>query len=215
MTYLHNCFLGICLYLFLFGCNPTETKKEYFRFNKIKIPEGWFDNSPNDEILNRINIFGKKRLDSLLENSDLELKNFTEINYYTKYNLYDNENNYKSIPSIRVHLLKNYLGLNIQQLKKYYENSIPEWEKIGYKNVNIIESKFLSSLNTKGVEIKTTFDYINPYLNTIEKHRSRQYYFFISENYYLQISMNDTEDDKCDEVYDEILKSILIKSAQV
>ena len=45
------------------------------------------DNSPEDEILNRINVFGKNQL-ILIESSDLNLK-FTEINYYTKYDIYN------------------------------------------------------------------------------------------------------------------------------
>ena len=215
MTNLYNKFLGIFLYLFFLTCNSPEVNKDNFRFNKIEIPEGWYDNSPEDEILNRINVFGKNQLDSLIKSSDLNLKNFTEINYYTKYDIYnDNPDSYKFIPSIRVHLLKNYLDMDIIKLKTYYENSISGWENLGFENVNIIKSNLLYSQNKKIVEIIISYNFLNPYTNILENLRSRQYYLFISENYYLQISMNDSEDNNCNKVFDKILDSILIKKAQ-
>lgn len=177
---------------------------------QITPPNGWMDySSGKEEMLNRINVWGSNLTDAIIENSDLNLKNFTELKYYTKYDIYDPKS-YRSIPSIRVYLLKNYMNKSLNELKEYY---LKDWElmekkELGHKNVNIIEASIIKINNKEAIKFRTTFEFINPYLEIKEKHRSRIYYFFISENYYLQISMNDTEYDKCDMTFDRVLNKI-------
>ena len=177
---------------------------------QINPPNGWMDySSGNEEMANRITFWGSKLTDAIIENSDLNLKNFSELKYYTKYDMYSSKSK-RSMPSIRVYLLKNYMNKSLNELKEYYLNDwkLMENKGIGYENVNIIESNIIKINNKEGIKFRTTFEFINPYLEIKEKHRSRIYYFFISENYYLQITMNDKEYDKCDMTFDRVLNKI-------
>ena len=177
---------------------------------KINNPTGWTDySSGNEEKLNRITVLGSKLTDALIESSDLNLKNFTELNYYTKHDVYSNESN-RSIPAIRVYMLKNYMNKSFKELKEYYLNSLKAMEGngMGYKNVKITEAKNITINGKTGIEFRIEFEFFNQYLKSIEKHRGRSYYFFISENYYLQINMNDTQYDKCDSIFDRTLAKI-------
>lgn len=184
----------------------------FFAFGQLEInsPDGWMDYSNGDEeTLNRINIWGEKLVDAIIENSDLDLKNFTELKYYTKYDIY-NTKSFRSIPSIRVYLLKNYMNKTLNELKEYY---LKDWElmekkELGHKNLKIIESSILNLNNRDAIKFKIEFDFLNPYLNIMEKHRSRILYFFVSKNYYIQISMNDTEDDNCNLIFERFLDEI-------
>jgi hypothetical protein len=177
---------------------------------KINNPTGWMDySSGNEEKLNRITVFGSELTDALIENSDLDLKKFTELNYYTKFDMYSNESN-RSIPAIRVYMLKNYMNKSLKELKEYYLNALKAMESsgLGYENVNITKAKNITINGKTGIEFMIEFEFLNPYLEIKEKHRGRSYYFFISESYYLQINMNDTEYDKCDRIFDRTLAKI-------
>lgn len=184
----------------------------FFCFSQFKInkPSGWMDySSGNEEKLNRITVFGSELTDALIESSDLNLKEFTELNYYTKFDMYSNESN-RSIPAIRVYMLKNYMNKSLKELKEYYLNALKAMESsgLGYENVKINEAKNITTNGKTGIEFRIEFEFLNPYLEIKEKHRGRSYYFFISENYYLQINMNDTEYYKCDRIFDRTLAEI-------
>ena len=69
-------------------------------FSQINLdkPEGWYDYSNgNEEFINRINVLGKELTDQIIENSDLKEKDFSELIYYTKYDLYEH-NSDSTIP---------------------------------------------------------------------------------------------------------------------
>jgi len=63
---------------------------------QINLPNGWMDySSGNEEMANRITIWGSKLTDAIIENSDLNLKEFSELKFYTKYDMYSVlENNF-------------------------------------------------------------------------------------------------------------------------
>lgn len=181
----------------------------FFSQSIIEKPDGWFDYSGgNEETLNRINIFGKTLTDEIIQNSGLELKEFTELAYFTKYDLYKHDSD-KTIPTVRTYLLKNYLQKNLAELQDYYvgERVVKELQQAGYINVQVVKD----GINFKDgvIEIFRTYDYLNQRLNIIEKHTSRQYVFFISESYYALVFMNDTEADKCSDEYAKLRTEII------
>ena len=180
----------------------------------IQKPQGWFDYSSDDSvILNVKNILGSELTDDIIEKSDLGLKEMVVLHEFMKYSRYFN-NNGRTIPSVKVILLKNYRQLDLTGLKNKYTDGffnelVPLFtaDNLGDK-FKLVDSGFVTVDDKQGVFLKTKFDFNNPDSGLVEKYRSTSYYFFVSKNYYVQISLNDTEKDDCEKEFNLLLKSL-------
>jgi hypothetical protein len=172
----------------------------YGQFSVNK-PSNWYDNSSSNEIYENINriIQNEKKSNDLI--NDIELKKGVIIKAFSKYDV----NKSKGLsPSIIVALVKNEYHHNLTTLKKDSEtNFIKELKKYTI-NVNLKYSKYITIDDKKGFLIHNTYNLPN-YKENI---RSWVYFFFLSDNYFVQISFSDLDSDICENLFSEFLKTI-------
>lgn len=172
----------------------------YGQFSVNK-PSNWYDNSSSNEIYENINriIQNEKKSNDLI--NDIELKKGVIIKAFSKYDVNKSEG---LSPSIIVALVKNEYHHNLTTLKKDSETNLIKELKKYTINVNLKYSKYITIDDKKGFLIHNTYNLPN-YKENI---RSWVYFFFLSDNYFVQISFSDLDSDICENLFNEFLKTI-------
>lgn len=167
----------------------------------IEKPNNWYDNSSNKEIYDNINRIVQNKIKSKVIIKDIELKKGLIIKAFSKYDI--KKTNDLS-PSITVAIVKNVYHFNIATLKKNSEtNLIKELKKYSV-NSNLKYSNYITIDSNKGFLIHNTFNLPN----FRENIRSWVYFFFLNNDYFIQISFSDFDSDNCKNTFDEVLKTL-------
>jgi hypothetical protein len=167
----------------------------------VEKPINWYDNSSNNELYENINriIQNKKKSNDLI--NDIELKKGVIIKAFSKY---DVNKSHGLSPSIIVALVKNSFHHNLTTLKKDSETNLIKGLKKYTINVNLKYSKYVTIDDNEGFLIHNTYNLPN-YKENI---RSWIYFFFLSDDYFIQISFSDLDSDICENLFNEVLKTI-------
>ena len=167
----------------------------------IEKPINWYDNSSNNELYENIIriIRNEKKSNDLI--NDIELKKGVIIKAFSKYDVNKSEG---LSPSIIVALVKNEYHHNLTTLKKDSETNLIKELKKYTINANLKYSKYITIDDKKGFLIHNTYNFPN-YKENI---RSWVYFFFLSDDYFVQISFSDLDSDICKNLFIEVLKTI-------
>tara|TARA_B100000524_G_scaffold244338_2_gene130957 strand:- start:1789 stop:2379 length:591 start_codon:yes stop_codon:yes gene_type:complete len=176
-------------------------EKEQKASNKINIekPDGWFDMNVGDVYIE--NLKRAELNDELIEKMEAS-EDGVVLYFYTKYDL----SNYDGIsPTINLTLRKNVSYYNLEDLL-YQGSLMPEVSKeMGLEEYSLLKNEYTYLPNgTKAVEQNSTFKLPN----RAEKISSSVYFYFISDKWYVQLSLSCVDDEKCDEVYNKVLKNL-------
>ena len=181
-----------------------SNEKEETASIKINIekPDGWFDMNSGDAYIENLKrtVGGNEFSDELIE--EIEDGDDIVLYFYTKYDL----SKYAGVsPTINLTLRKNIDKSSLEDL--LYEGSLmPEISKeIGLEEYSLLKNEYTYLPNgTKAVKLKSTFKIAN----RPEKITSTVYFYFISDKWYVQLSLSCVDDEKCDEVYNKVLENI-------
>ena len=167
----------------------------------INKPEGWYDNSSNNEVIENIKraISEKPLSGNLID--EIEKKGVVVLKFFNKYNLETYE--YMS-PSINVSMVKNIYNFNITDLKKNSETALINDIKKFASNVKLNESNFVEINDHNGFYIIVSYG-MNNYLEEI---RSKIFFFMLSNKYFLQISLVDLKNDNCQNIFDTFMNNL-------
>lgn len=170
----------------------------------IEKPNNWYDHSSNIELYENITriIRNEKKSNELI--NEIKQKKGVIIKAFSKYDVN------KSVglsPSIIVGLIRNIYHHNITTLKKDSEANLIKELKSYTKNANLNYSKYITIDDNKGFLIHYTYNLPN-YKENI---RSWVYYFFLSDEYFVQMTFSDLESDICENLFIEVLKTIKFK----
>ena len=167
----------------------------------IEKPYGWYEISSNNEVYENIEriIVDKSNSKNLID--DIEIKEALLIKAFSKYNL-DTYNGLS--PMINVSLVKNIYDHNIFSLKKDTEiNFINDLTKIAL-NVKLNKSDFIVLSKKKGFYINISYDL----KDFSEKVRSSVYFFMLSDQFFIQISLTDFDNDDCKIIFKKFIEEL-------
>ena len=102
-------------------------------------------------------------------------------------------------------LRKNIDKFNLEDL--FYQGSLMTevMKEMGFEEYSLLKNEYTNLPNgTKAVKQKSTYKLPN----RIEKITSNIYFYFISDKWYVQLSLSCVDDEKCDEVYNKVLENI-------
>jgi hypothetical protein len=167
----------------------------------IKKPLNWYDNSSNEQLYeNIVNVILNEKKSNILIN-DVELKKGKIIKAFSKYDVAKSKG---LSPSITVTVVKNVYHYNISTLRKNSENNLINELKKYAQNVILKKSEKLVLDGKQGFFIHSTFKLPNFSQNI----RSWVYFFFLTDDYFIQISFSDFDNDNCEIIYKKVLNSI-------
>ena len=169
---------------------------------KIDKPIGWVDNTS----YYKDNTAKKTNLQTLLKdgtNKEILIESITDPSLYvfTKYNL-EEVSNTDFIPSINV-VLSTDTNWELKDMEIVSKDIFSQM-RLSLDNFKLIKNDYIGINGKEGFLFHSTFN-VNSINETI---RSWTYFFFIDKGLFYQITFADTEEDKCNEVFEDFLNSI-------
>ena len=184
--------------------NKSEAKSDAdiaLMIPNIEKPEGWFDNNTDMIIENNKRMSkNNEKMQVLIDDWDNKVDKVLFL--YTKYKISE----FSGVsPTINVSLIKNIYNKTFEDIVSEGENLMEQLKRGGFEEVNLEKIGYIN-LNSgiKAVEIKSSFKLPG----STEKVNSSVYSYFISKDLILQLSFSDLDNDKCDDIYKEILDKL-------
>jgi len=168
----------------------------------IEKPEGWFDNNTDNAVIKNLKKISKNSQKVQVAIDDWNNKADKVLFFYTKYEL---SKHYGVSPTINVTLIKNIHNKTLEDLVSEGELLMEQLKNMGMEEVSLEKIGYIN-LNSgiKAVELKSSFKLPG----SSEKVNSSIYSYFISKNLMLQLSFSDLDNDKCDDIYKQILDKL-------
>ena len=167
----------------------------------IEKPEGWFDNNSDNAVVENIKKIQNDGYKSDAIVDDWNNKQAKVLYFYTKY---DVSTHYGVSPTINATLIKNIYNKTLEDI--FYEGELlmEQFKTMGMEEVHLERIGYINlKSGIKAVEIKSSFKLPG----FTEKVNSSLYSYFVSKDLILQLSFSDLENDRCDEIYKEILEN--------
>ena len=168
----------------------------------IEKPKGWFDNNTDNAVVENLKKISNNSQKMQVAIDDWNNKVDKILFFYTKYEL---SKHYGVSPTINVSLIKNIYNKTLEDLVSDGELMMDQLKNMGMEEVSF-EKMGYTNLNSgiKAVELKSSFKLPG----STEKVNSSVYSYFISKDLILQLSFSDLDNDKCDDIYKEILDKL-------
>jgi hypothetical protein len=189
--------ITLLLLIILNSCGAQSTDKKIDGI-KIPTPEGWKDNSDLSINENLSNFdFDENEIEELLKTNN----NSIPVAIYMKYE--QSEHN-GPIPTIQVNLRPNN-SPSLKEFKEVIQNSISQMGNY-FTNFEVLTPLKETTVDgVKGFMFLSQFDLSNGTNVWVIRSWS---YAFPSGDYFYQINFSDTEDENCEDVYENVLKEI-------
>jgi len=174
-------------------------------FGQINVsqPDGWFNQ------IDESDDFRYKNLELVVgKDGALVIKNFDKFkdhNFLISSTKYDIKFHTGISPTINLVAIKNNEGFVFEDFQKYVQVLLAELENAGIKEIKLTDSKAVKLKSGKEA-FKFQVEYKLP--NYSDKVILTNYSYFITKKMYVQLSLLGLENDRCTEIFKQVLNQL-------